>query len=46
MLSQRHGIIVERLDLDNDYNYNIQDFQKKYHNRVKVVSLSAASNVT
>ena len=29
MLSQRHGIIVERLDLDNDYNYNIQDFQKK-----------------
>lgn len=46
MLSKRHGIIVERLDLDNDYNYNIQDFQKKYHNRVKVVSLSAASNVT
>lgn len=46
MLSQRHGIVVERLDIDSNFDYSIDDFQKKYHNRVKVVSLSAASNVT
>ena len=46
MLSQRHGIIVERIDLDDQYDYSIEDFQKKYTDNVKVVSLSAASNVT
>jgi cysteine desulfurase / selenocysteine lyase len=46
MLSQRHGIIVERIDLDENYDYSIEDFQKKYTDRVKVISLSAASNVT
>lgn len=46
MLSQRHGIIVERIDLDATFDYDIEDFKKKYTDRVKVVSLSAASNVT
>lgn len=46
MLSQRHGIIVERIDLDANFQYNLEDFKKKYTDRVKVVSLSAASNVT
>lgn len=46
MLSERHGILVERIDLDENYDYSIEDFKKKYHDRVKVVSLSAASNVT
>jgi cysteine desulfurase/selenocysteine lyase len=47
MLSQRHGIIVEWIDLmPETYQYNITDFQRKYTDRVKVVSLSAASNVT
>jgi cysteine desulfurase/selenocysteine lyase len=46
MLSQRHGIIVERIDLDEEYDYSMKDFQKKYTDRVKIVSLSAASNVT
>jgi cysteine desulfurase / selenocysteine lyase len=46
MLSERHGIVVERIDLDENYDYNIIDFKKKYHDKVKVVSLSAASNVT
>ncbi len=46
MLSQRHGVIVEWLDLDKNFQYNIEDFAKKYTDRVKVVSLSAASNVT
>jgi cysteine desulfurase / selenocysteine lyase len=46
MLSQRHGIIVERIDLNDQYDYSIEDFKKKYTDRVKIVSLSAASNVT
>lgn len=46
MLSERHWILVERIDLDENYDYNIEDFKKKYHDKVKVVSLSAASNVT
>ena len=46
MLSERHGILVERIDLDEKYDYSIEDFKKKYHDKVKVVSLSAASNVT
>jgi selenocysteine lyase/cysteine desulfurase len=46
MLSQRHGIVVEWLEINNSFGYDLQDFQKKYHDRVKVVSISAASNVT
>jgi cysteine desulfurase / selenocysteine lyase len=46
MLSQRHGITIERLDLDENYDYSLSDFTKKYTDSVKVVSLSAASNVT
>jgi len=46
MLSQRHGVIVQWIDLDEDYDYSLEDFKKKYTEGVKVVSLSAASNVT
>ncbi|MBP6085820.1 aminotransferase class V-fold PLP-dependent enzyme [Patescibacteria group bacterium] len=46
MLSERHGIIVERIDLDENYDYSLTDFTKKYTDGVKVVSISAASNVT
>lgn len=47
MLSQRHGIIVEWIDLmPETFQYDLTDFQHKYTDRVKVVSLSAASNVT
>jgi cysteine desulfurase / selenocysteine lyase len=46
MLSERHGIVIERIDLDEKYDYSMADFTKKYHDKVKVVSLSAASNVT
>ncbi len=46
MLSQRHGIVVEWLEVNENFAYDMNDFQKKYHDRVKVVSLSAASNVT
>ncbi len=46
MLADRHWVIIERLDIDAHFQYNIEDFKKKYTDRVKVVSLSAASNVT
>ncbi len=51
MLSERHGIIIEWIDLDANFEYDMDDFKKKYihasdANRVKVVSISAASNVT
>jgi cysteine desulfurase/selenocysteine lyase len=46
MLSQRHGIVVEWVEINSSFGYDLQDFQKKYHDRVKVVSISAASNVT
>lgn len=46
MLSQRHGIIVERIDMNSNFQYDTADFTRKYTDRVKVVSLSAASNVT
>lgn len=46
MLAEHHWVILERIDIDEKYDYSIDDFKKKYHDRVKVVSLSAASNVT
>lgn len=46
MLQDRHGIQIKRLELDENYEYNMADFTSKYDNTVKVVSLSAASNVT
>jgi selenocysteine lyase/cysteine desulfurase len=46
MLSERHGIIIERININHMFEYDIDDFIKKYHSRVKVVSLSAASNTT
>lgn len=60
MLSQRHWILVEWIDLNEQFWFDMEDFKKKYFgeyywswkttgknpNRVKVVSISAASNVT
>lgn len=46
MLSRRHGIVVERIDLNEEFDFDIDDFQKKYDHNVKVVSISACSNVT
>lgn len=39
-------IEIEWINIDEQYDLDINDFEKKYTDNVKVVSLSAASNVT
>jgi cysteine desulfurase / selenocysteine lyase len=46
MLSDRHGINIKRLEINSNYDYDIEHFITQYDDTVKVVSLSAASNVT
>lgn len=46
MLCEEIGCRIERIGLDDDFNLDIQDFWQKYSEHVKVVSLSAVSNVT
>lgn len=44
--SKTHWIEIERVNIDEKYDVDIVDFEKKYTSNVKIVSLSAASNVT
>jgi len=44
--SKIEGIEIERINIDENYDIDIDDFTKKYTPHVKIVSLSAASNVT
>jgi cysteine desulfurase / selenocysteine lyase len=46
IFSDRHGINIKRLEINNNYDYDIEHFITQYDDTVKVVSLSAASNVT
>lgn len=44
--SRAEWIEIEWINLDENYDLDLEDFKKKYTDNVKVVSLSAASNVT
>lgn len=46
MLCEEIGCRIERIDLDKDFDLEIEDFWQKYWNQVKIVALSAVSNVT
>lgn len=45
MLSQRHGVIIDRLWLNDDLTLNIHTLPNLMTPRTKVVSLTACSNV-
>lgn len=44
--SKFEGIEIEWINIDEQYDIDFVDFEKKYTSNVKVVSLSAVSNVT
>lgn len=46
MTSKLEGIEIEWINIDEKYDLDEVDFEKKYSDNVKVVSLSMVSNVT
>ncbi len=45
ILSKYYGFSIDFINLDDDFNIDFKDFEKKYTSDVKVVSLSQVSNV-
>ena len=46
ILKEQIGIEIEYIKIDKDYNLDLEDFKKKYDEKVKVISLTQVSNVT
>lgn len=46
ILAKEIGVEIDFLKVDEDFNLDLADFQKKYDENVKVVSLTQVSNVT
>lgn len=46
ILKEEIGIKVEYVDVDENYNFDLEDFDKKYNESVKVISFTHVSNVT
>jgi cysteine desulfurase/selenocysteine lyase len=46
ILKEEIGIKVEYVDVDENYNLDLEDFDKKYNESVKVISFTHVSNVT
>lgn len=46
ILKEKIGIEIEFIDINKDYHIDFEDFKKKYTSKVKVISITAASNVT
>lgn len=46
ILAKEIGVEIDFVKVDEDFNLDLADFQKKYDENVKVVSLTQVSNVT
>jgi cysteine desulfurase/selenocysteine lyase len=46
ILKEEIGIEVEYIELDKNYNLDFEDFEKKYDDKVKIISMTHVSNVT
>jgi cysteine desulfurase/selenocysteine lyase len=46
MLKEEIGIEVDFINVDENYDLDLNDFDKKYDSRVKVISMTHVSNVT
>ena len=46
ILEEEIWIEIEYVNLDGDYNLDLEDFRKKYDKRVKIISFTHVSNVT
>lgn len=46
ILKEEIGIEIEYVNVDENYNLDFEDFEKKYDEKVKVISLTHVSNVT
>lgn len=46
VLAERKGFTIEFFNVTDDYNIDRDDFEKKYTDKVKVVSVAHVSNVT
>ena len=46
ILKEEIGIEIEYINLDENYNLDFEDFEKKYDEKVKVISMTHVSNVT
>ena len=46
ILADIYWIEIDYINIDNDYNLDFSDFEKKYDSSVKVVSITYTSNVT
>ena len=46
ILKEEIGIEVEFVNVDSDFNLDLEDFDEKYDSKVKVISMTHVSNVT
>jgi len=46
LILKDYGIEIDYINITSDYDFDFEDFKKKYDDKVKIVSVTWVSNVT